>query len=187
MSEPLESVRSNWGWMLAFGVVLALWGLFAIAYSVFFTAVSVFAVAWLLIIGGVLEAIHAFRHHRRHAVWYIVEAMLAVAAGFLLLRSPAEGALVITLLLAAYFIFSGIFRIAAAFTLRMPNWGWLVFSGLLSLALGIVIWGGWPATAFWVLGLFVGIHLLFMGLSRIMLAVAVRSGPFPTLPTPRTV
>src|SRR5579883_1734276 len=183
--SQLESLLDNWGWMLAFGVVLALWGLFAIAYSVFFTVVSVFAIAWLLIVGGVVEAIHSFRHHRRHAIWYIIEAILAVAAGFLLLRSPAEGALVITLLLASYFIVSGILRVAAAVTVRMPNWGWLVISGLLSLVLGIIIWGGWPATAFWILGLFVGIHLLFMGWSRIMLAVALRSGHFPMLPTPR--
>ena len=187
MSDLLETFRPNWGWMLAFGVILVLWGMFAITYSVFFTAVSVFAIAWLLIIGGVIEAIYVFRHHQRHAIWPIIEAILAIVAGVLLFRSPAEGALVITLLLAGYFIVSGIFRIVAALTLRLPNWGWGLFSGILTLCLGILVWGGWPATAFWVLGLFVGINLLFMGWARIMLALALRGGHFPTLPTPRPV
>jgi uncharacterized membrane protein HdeD (DUF308 family) len=163
--------------MLAFGVLLVLWGIFAISYSIFFTLVSVFAIAWLLIIGGVIEAIHCIRHHeQRYLILSIIESLLAIVAGALLLRSPAAGALVITMLLAAYFIVAGIFRIAAAISMRMPNWGWMVFSGVLTLALGILVWGGWPGTAFWVLGLFVGINLLFIGWARIMLALALHSG-----------
>ena len=176
MSEVIENLRHNWGWILAFGVILLLWGLFAVAYAVFFTEVSVFAIAWLLVIAGFVEALHAFRHPERHAIWYVVEALLAIAAGALLFRSPAAGALVITLLLASYFVISGIVRIVAALALRLPNWGWTLFSGLITLALGIVVWGGWPASAFWVLGLFVGISLIFVGWARIMLALALRGG-----------
>src|SRR5579863_930190 len=118
-------LRHEWGWMLAFGVLAVLWGILAVAYSIFFTIVSVFAIAWLLIVGGVIEAIHAMRHHEQgHVILYVLEAVLAIVVGVLLLRSPAAGALVITLLLAAYFIVAGIFRIVAAFALRLANWGW---------------------------------------------------------------
>lgn len=178
----IEDLRRNWGWMMAFGLILLVWGIFAVAYSIFFTFVSVFVIAWLLLIGGVIEAIHAIRHHEQHVVLYTVEALLAIVAGILLLKSPTAGALVITLLLATYFIVSGILRIAAALMLRTPNWGWSLFSGLLAVVLGILVWGGWPMTAFWVLGLFVGINLIFIGWSRIMLALALRGGHFHPLP-----
>ncbi len=175
----IEQLRHNWGWILAFGILSILWGMFAIVFSVLFTVVSVLALAWLLIIGGVIEAVHAIRHHEYSHLWlYIVEALLAIAAGALLLRSPATGALVITMLLASYFVVAGIFRIVAAATLRWPGWGWTLLNGLLTLLLGIIVWGGWPATAFWVLGLFIGVSLVFTGFSRVMLALALRSDHF---------
>jgi len=181
----IDELRHNWGWMLAFGVVAILWGMFAIMYSVFFTVVSVLTLAWILIIGGIIEGVQAVRHReRRHLVLYLIEAVLAIVAGALLLRSPAAGALVITLLLASYFVIAGIFRIIASLMLRWPGWGWMLTSGIITLLLGIVVWGGWPVTGFWVLGLFVGINLLFIGWTRVALALALRSDHFHGHPLP---
>ena len=175
----IDELRRNWGWILTFGVLSILWGMLAILYSVFFRAVSVLAFGWILIIGGVIEGIHAMRHRERgHLVLYLVEAILAIVAGALILRSPGTGALVITLLLAAYFVIAGIFRIAAALMLRLPGYGWMLVNGAITLLLGIVVWGGWPATAFWVLGVFIGVNLLFSGWARVMLAMALRSDHF---------
>src|SRR5579883_2990740 len=167
----IEELRRNWGWILTFGVIAILWGLFAIMYSVFFTLVSVVTLSWLLIIGGVIEGVQALRHRERgHLVLYLLEAVLAIVAGALLLRSPAAGALVITLLLASYFVVAGVFRIVASL--------------MITLLLGIIVWGGWPATAFWVLGVFVGVNLLFIGWSRVALALALRSDHFHGHPLP---
>ena len=176
MPVSIDSVRRNWGWMLAFGVILLLWGIFAISDSMFFTAFSVYMIAWLLIIGGVIELIQSFRHHEHQLWWHLIEAVLAIVAGVLLFRNPAAGALVITIIMAAYFIVSGIFRIVASLSLKLPNWGWSLFSGIVTLALGILVWAGWPGTAFWVLGLYVGVSLLFIGWAEIMLALALRGG-----------
>lgn len=171
----VHEIRDNWGWMVLFGSLMVLLGFFAIAYSILFTLVTVFWLAWILIVAGVIEAVQAFRHHERgHLIWYVLEALLAIVVGALLLRSPGIGALALTLLLAAYFILSGVFRIVAALMLHLPQRGWILFGGILSLALGILVWGGWPATGFWVLGLFVGINLIFAGFARIMLALALR-------------
>ncbi|SRR5579883_1011364 len=181
----IEELRRNWGWILTFGVIAILWGLFAIMYSVFFTLVSVVTLSWLLIIGGVIEGVQALRHRERgHLVLYLLEAVLAIVAGALLLRSPAAGALVITLLLASYFVVAGVFRIVASLMTRLPGWGWMLTSGMITLLLGIIVWGGWPATAFWVLGVFVGVNLLFIGWSRVALALALRSDHFHGHPLP---
>ncbi|HUI76457.1 MAG TPA: DUF308 domain-containing protein [Bryobacteraceae bacterium] len=178
-----QELRENWGWILTFGCLMLLLGIFAVAYAVLFTIVSVFWIGAVLIVAGVLEAIYAIRHRGRgHLVWYILEALLAIVVGLLLLRSPVLGALALTLLMAAYFILAGVFKITAALVLRLPFWGWTLLNGVLSLALGVIVWGGWPVTAFWVLGLFIGINLIFSGFSRILLAFALRHHPMHPLP-----
>jgi len=145
-------------------------------YSVIATIVSVFVLAWLLIFAGVLEAAYAIRNRDRgHLTLYLLEALLAIVIGALLLQSPARGAIVLTLLLATYFLIAGIFRIVGALTLRLPHWGWTLVSGIISLALGIIVWRGWPVTGLWVLGLFIGINLLFAGWARVMLALMLKS------------
>jgi uncharacterized membrane protein HdeD (DUF308 family) len=148
----------------------------AIVYSVIATLVSVIFLAWLLIFAGVLEGAYAIRHRERgHLTLYLLEALLAIVIGALLLRSPVSGAVVLTMLVAAYFVVSGIFRVVGALALRLPHWGWLLTSGIINLGLGIIVFSGWPVTGLWVLGMFIGINLLFSGWARVMLALALRS------------
>ena len=172
----LTELRRNWGWILAFGCISIVAGMFAVIYSVVFTLISVLFLSGMLIAAGVIEAVYAVGHRERgHLVWHLVEGLLAIAAGFLLLQSPARGAIVLTMLLATYFVVAGIFRVVAALALRLPNWGWTLFNGVATLALGIIVWGGWPVSALWVLGLFIGITMIFSGWARVMLALALRS------------
>ena len=56
--------------------------------------------------------------------------------------------------------------------------------GILTLTLGVIIWAGWPGTGLWVLGLFLGINLIFFGWARVMLALVLRGGHFGALPRP---
>jgi uncharacterized membrane protein HdeD (DUF308 family) len=72
----------------------------------------------------------------------------------------------------------GIFRIVTALALQLPNWGWNLLNGIITLALGVIVWGGWPVSGLWVLGLFIGINLLFTGWARVMLALALRGHRF---------
>ncbi len=175
----MNDVRHNWSWMFTAGCLLILLGALAVAYSIIFTVVSVLFLGWLLILGGILEGLHAFQHRESgHLFLYVMEALLAIVTGALLLKSPLVGALVVTLLLASYFIIAGIFRIVASLALRFPSWGWMFFNGLVTLALGIIVWGGWPASGFWILGLFVGVSLMVSGWARVMLALALKSGHY---------
>lgn len=182
----LTGLRHNWPWMLGLGIVSIVWGILAILYSMLFTLVSVLALACILIVGGAIEGVSAIQHHdHRHFLLYVLEAIVAIVAGALLLRSPAVGALIITLLLASYFVVIGIFRIVASLTLQWPGWGWTLGAGAISLAIGIVVWGGWPLSAFWVLGVFVGINLILGGWARVMLALALHSGSISESVLPR--
>jgi uncharacterized membrane protein HdeD (DUF308 family) len=85
--------------------------------------------------------------------------------------------LVFTLLIAAFLMVGGIFKIVTALSFRFAAWGWPVLSGVIDVALGIMIWMEWPASALWVIGLFVGISMVFRGVHWIALGLALRALP----------
>jgi uncharacterized membrane protein HdeD (DUF308 family) len=95
----------------------------------------------------------------------------------LLVVNPGFGAVSLTLLLAAFFLVGGIFRLVTAAAMRPPSWGWLAASGIVTLLLGILIWSEWPVSGLWVIGLFIGIDMVFSGTWLIMLALAARRLP----------
>jgi uncharacterized membrane protein HdeD (DUF308 family) len=97
-----------------------------------------------------------------------------LVVGFLFLRRPVSTELVMTLLLAALLLVSGVFRIVAALSMRLPYWGWTLASGILNVLLGLLIWAEWPFSGLWVIGLFVGIELIFSGWMWVMIALALR-------------
>ena len=103
--------------------------------------------------------------------------MLSVVVGGLFLRAPLDTLLALTLLLACLLMVGGIFKIVAALSYRFGAWGWPLVSGVIDLILGVMIGLEWPASALWVIGLFVGISLVFRGLNWIGLGLALRTPP----------
>ena len=90
---------------------------------------------------------------------------------------------VLTLILAVAFLVGGSVRIVVVLTERFSAWPWVLLNGVVTLLLGILIWRQWPESSLWVIGLFVGIDLIFNGWSWVMLALAVRAIP-PGAPEP---
>ena len=81
------------------------------------------------------------------------------------------------MLLAALFIVGGLFRGAAAAAIQFPRWGWTVFSGLVSVILGIYLLTTWPAASTYFIGMVIGIDLIFDGAALIGFAGAIHSLP----------
>lgn len=177
----LGELKRNWGWFLTLGIALLVLGAIALGASVAMTIVSMVLLGWLLIIGGILEGVHAFWRERAWGGFFIdlLTGVLYVVVGFMILANPAETALALTLLIALFLMFSGLFRIVVALILRFPHWGWLILHGAVNLVLGIAIWRQWPLSGLWVIGLFVGIEMLFNGWSLVMLALAAKKLPEP--------
>ena len=94
-----------------------------------------------------------------------------------MVTNPAATVLTLTLLIAMFLITEGIFRIVTALSVRYPNWGWMLLQGVVSLILGIMIWRQWPVSGLWVIGLFVGIQMLFTGWSMVMLGLSAKNLP----------
>jgi uncharacterized membrane protein HdeD (DUF308 family) len=170
VQAPLKS-----GWLLALGIVLIVVGTFSVAVSVVATLATVLLFGWLLLFTGAIEAAYAFSQSKWSGILlHVVNGVLSVVAGFLLVVNPAAGALVLTLLMAMFFMIGGLFRIITPIVMKLPHRGSLLLSGVVTLLLGLFIWRQLPGAAVWVIGTLVGIDMIFIGWSWIMLAQAVR-------------
>jgi uncharacterized membrane protein HdeD (DUF308 family) len=173
----MDALSRNWGWLLALALLMIVLGLMAIAAPVYATFAVQILLGWILVIGGIAQAIHAFMARGWGGfLLELLSALVYLAVGALLLVNPVEGALALTIVLAAFLVVEGIFKVVMAWRVRAhPGWGWLLSSGILTLILGGLIWAEWPSSALWVIGLLVGVHLLFTGWALIMLALAARA------------
>jgi uncharacterized membrane protein HdeD (DUF308 family) len=139
---------------------------------------TAFTIGALLIAGGVAELVGAF-WTRDWSGFFLMLLMgvLYGVLGLLFLKRPVSAVEVMTLLLACTLIASGVFRIIGSMMHRFPHWGWICGGGLLDLALGVMIWLQWPGSGLWVIGLFVGIDMIFNGWIWIMLALRLKNMP----------
>jgi uncharacterized membrane protein HdeD (DUF308 family) len=173
----MEALSRNWGWLLALGILMVLLGLFAIAAPVVATIAVQIMLGWLLVIGGIAQGVHAFMVKGWAGfLLALLSAILYLVVGILLLINPVAGAVALTIIFAAFLVVEGIFKIVMALRVRdHRGWGWLLASGIVSLILGALIWAQWPSSALWVIGLLVGIQLVFTGWALVMLALAARA------------
>jgi uncharacterized membrane protein HdeD (DUF308 family) len=169
-------VKGNRNWFLVLGVVTVLLGMAAIFFPFFASLAVELLIGWALVFSGVAGIVHAFRTSKwKGFVFSLLGALLSLGAGIVLLLYPLTGILSLTLFIAAFFLAGGVFRIILALRLRpFDHWGWLLFGGALDLVLAALILTQWPEAAAWIIGLLVGIDLIFAGWTMIMLAAAAR-------------
>jgi uncharacterized membrane protein HdeD (DUF308 family) len=133
-------------------------------------------IAWLLIFSGLLHLVFAWRGGRAGAVlWEILLGIVYGAIGFYLLANPVAGLASLTLAIAFYLLIEGALEFVLSLQLRpLPASGWLLVDGIVTLLIAVMIWSTWPSSAAWVVGTLVGISMLFSGITRLMLSIAVR-------------
>jgi uncharacterized membrane protein HdeD (DUF308 family) len=180
ISPPLfderASIRDAWGLVLVLGLISVVVGFLAISSAFIATLASVVYFAALLLVAGVTEVVHAVmgRHGKGFAL-HLLSAALYLFVGLFILEHPVRAAEVLTLVLAAGFLVGGLLRALFSVVVRFPSWQWVMLNGLVDLLLGAFILNGWPESSLWVIGLFVGIDLLFHGWSWVVLALTARS------------
>jgi uncharacterized membrane protein HdeD (DUF308 family) len=175
--KGLDELKRNTGWFLALGIGLIILGTIAIFVPLVATFTIENVIGLLFIIGGIMHIVHAFRWRTSGSFLLdFIPGALYLVFGILLLAYPLTGVLTLTLFLAVFFLVEGVFKLIQAYRMRtVSRWGWMVFSGVVSLILGFIILLGLPLTAFWAIGLIVGIDLIFGGWTIVMLSTAVRS------------
>ncbi|OGT64020.1 MAG: hypothetical protein A3J38_07045 [Gammaproteobacteria bacterium RIFCSPHIGHO2_12_FULL_45_9] len=164
-------------WFFLWGAALIILGLLAISAATLTTLISVLFIGALLLAGGVILVLDAYKFW--WGKWsgfflHLAMGLLYLIAGYMIIKSPEAGSLSITLLLGVFYTLIGIFRITYSVALRMPRWGWSFVSGLVALLLGFLIVANWPASSLYIIGLFVGIDLVFCGWAYVMAALTAR-------------
>ena len=172
---PHELVQ-YWGWFLAFGIGLLVLGGVAVMRSVTATVASMLFFGWLLVLASGIEIAQALLvGHWAGFFAHLLAAILFGVTGLLLVTRPVISAEVITVVMAMFFLIGGLFQLIGSLAMALPGWGWQAADGIITFALGVLVLAQWPASGLWVIGLFLGIDLIFYGGAWIALALALRS------------
>jgi uncharacterized membrane protein HdeD (DUF308 family) len=172
---------------IVWGVLLIVLGLIAVG-APFLAAVAVSVViAWLIIFAGVVHIVVAFHSHGAGSViWKLLVGLAYLAFGGYLLLHPVLGVASLTLVLAALFVIEGVLDLILFFRMRpLHGSAWLVIDGLITLALGGMIYAQWPSSSVWAIGILVGISLMISGITRIGMTLAVRRAVGEVAPNTR--
>ena len=159
---------------LILGIVMLIAGTAAIIFPFFASLAVELLIGWVLLFSGIAGIVHAFSTRKWNGfVLSLLIALLSLGVGIVLLIYPLTGLLSLTLLITAFFLAGGIIRIVLALKLRpFDHWGWLLFGGILDLILATLIITQWPEAAALIVGLLVGIDLIFTGWIMLLLASA---------------
>jgi uncharacterized membrane protein HdeD (DUF308 family) len=173
---PPNFVRQASTASVIWGVLLIVFGIAAVA-APFVAAVAVnLAIAWLIILAGVVHLILGFRAHSAGGlIWKVLVGLAYLCFGIYLFTHPVLGVASLTLLLASLFLLEGIFDVILFFNLRsLPGSGMFLLDGIVTLLLALLIYIQWPSSAAWAIGTLVGISMIISGISRVTLSMHVR-------------
>jgi uncharacterized membrane protein HdeD (DUF308 family) len=163
--SELAPLRAKWGWIVALGVVYLIAGFIALGSVAVATVASVLVVGVMMIVAGVAEVFSAFqiKSWGKFLLWVLL-GVLYIIAGFVTFENPLLAAALLTLILGASLVASGIMRIVLAFSMKQETpWIWVVLSGVITLLLGLLILAHWPVSSLYILGVFLGIDLIMAG------------------------
>ncbi|MBN1205425.1 MAG: DUF308 domain-containing protein [Myxococcaceae bacterium] len=164
-----------WGAPLVVGLLITLLGCLALASVGITSLISVFFYGALLAVMGIAEIVHAFRIRKTGPfLLFLLGGVLSMVVGLLVLAWPGAGLAALTLLLAGYFLATGLFRTITSVMDRYPRWGWDCADGIISIALGAIIMAQWPLSTLWAVGIVVGVGLISRGIALMAGSLAVR-------------
>ncbi|HWB45616.1 MAG TPA: HdeD family acid-resistance protein [Hyphomicrobiaceae bacterium] len=176
LADGRRYVAEHWGWFLTLGLLFIIGGILAIAFPLVSTIATKIALGWIFMIGGALLVVHAFSVSGwRGFLWSLLIGILYLVAGGWLAFFPFTGIITLTILLAAMFLAEGVLEVIMAFRVRPhEGWGWLLLSGLIAIAVGLLIGASLPSSAGWAIGLLTGINLISTGWGFVFISMAGR-------------
>jgi len=161
--------------MIALGIVMILAGFAAIVFPFFSSLGVVWMVAIMLIIASIAQSVSAFSFPKWSGVILgLIIAALWLIGGVYLLTQPLEGVFILTVVVAAIFLVEGVIKTILSYKMRpLAGWGWLLFDGVISVILGLMLWWQLPFSALWALGTLAGISIIISGWTLVMIPIAM--------------
>ncbi len=171
-----RSIHASWGWLALLGAISLIGGILAFANPFAATMTAAMLAAWTFVLFGVLQIVQAFSVRGWGGfLWALLMGVLMLAVGVSIIMKPAAGIVSLTVLVAIIFLVLGVVKIMYAFAFRpLSGWGWVLFSGLVSLVLGVMILADMPWAAATILGILLAVELLSNGIFLLLIAFGLR-------------
>jgi len=177
VDEATERLQAKWAAIAGFGALLVILGLAALLFSLVATVATVILNGVLFLVAGGAE-IGIGMHSRtwgRFFLW-LVGGLLYLAAGFLCIVNPVLASAALTLLLGASFVAAGAARLYLTVLLPAgPSKAFVFLSAALTSALGLIIVTHWPSDSLHVIGVLLGVDLLFHGVAWASFGLGLRA------------
>jgi uncharacterized membrane protein HdeD (DUF308 family) len=175
-NEPMPVVHKAGTWFIVTAVAFIVLGTMAIIAPYVAGLAVATLVGWLLVVGGVMHIVNAFRSGSvTRAIWQSLVGLFYLVAGVYFLANPVIALGTLTLMLAFVLFFEAIMDLVTWFaTRREDGSGWLLVNMLATAVLAVLIWSQWPSVSVWAIGTLVGIKLMISGFSRLMFGNASR-------------
>jgi uncharacterized membrane protein HdeD (DUF308 family) len=173
---PDTQTKRGTGWAMVWAVLLILAGLIALVLPLE-TAIGIaIALSCLIIAAGVFHLVFAVMAGSFGGyLWRTLIGILYLAGGIYLFMHPVRALAAYTIVLGVVFLVEGVLQMVAFFGIRaLPGSGWMLFDGIVTILLAILILAHWPSSADWALSTIVGINLLISGTTRFMYLLAHR-------------
>ena len=172
----LDEAKKNAGMLIVFGVVEIIVGVLAIAAPAIAGGAVAVMIGILLVAAGIARLFSAFLADSfGSGTLTFIWGLIVAASGFYFMIRPGLGMATLALLLAVVFFVDGILRVIMSFKMKpVSGWGWMLFGGIVSVVLAIMIWRQFPLSGVWMVGTLVGINLLFSGFTTISVATAAK-------------
>ena len=176
IAEFAQGVKKNWGLILFMGVLFIICCIVAISYPLFITGGVVLMLGWVILVSGVFRFVDAFATMKQGGfIWKIMGSLIYKLAAIFILKFPLTGAVTLTVTIGMFFIIEGISKTAFAAEIKpFKGWRWSMFDGVLTIIFGILVLAFLGNAALWLVGLLVGIKLLFAGWDLVYLGLALK-------------
>ena len=173
------NLRKAGAWVIVWGILLIISGGLAIMQPVVAALALDIFLGWLLVFAGGVQIVYAIQNRTAPGFrLHILSAILTFLLGIFMLMKPGIGIATVTLFIGAFLIANGVSEVMHGFRLK-PNkgWGWVLFDGILSIVIALLIASGWPQSSFSFIGVLMGVLMIYGGVWRIMLGSTLRNAP----------
>lgn len=176
MEDRTKALQKNWRWFFVSGTLTLVLGALAIIVPLRASLAFDIGIGTVFACAGLIQAVHSFWSRGWGGFYFeSIGGVLYLLVGIMLLGNPGAGVQMVTLLLALLLIMQGMVQISLSSELQQkPSKSWMFTSGVAAVGLGVLIWSQWPSGVLWLVGLFIGIHLLLRGWSIVILALSRR-------------
>jgi uncharacterized membrane protein HdeD (DUF308 family) len=176
--DAVGEIKSRSGWAIFMGVVTAALGVFLMLYPHITATLTTLVLGWTFVLVGIAQFVFALNSEGLgQFFWKMLAGLVYAGAGIMLATMPIGGVAALTGIVGTLFVVEGVLQSIVAFRVRpVEGWGWILFDGLCSLVLGMLILVQWPSSSVWAIGTLVGVSVLVSGISRIIVGTAIRGG-----------